>query len=259
MMHRVLAYALLSIAWVVPSSAQFDAFLPKNTPLLPNGKPNLTAAAPKMGGHPDLTGVWEQYAETDFPRFLVDISNGMKPGELSMQPWATELVAKRQANFSVEHPGARCLPSGIPEKNAVPAPIKFIQTPDVLVLLYESRTIFRQVFLDGRPLPKDAMPAWQGYSIGRWEGDTLVVETRGFRDEGWLDMAGHPATDQLHVIEKIKRPNFGTLEMDITVDDPKAYTKAFSIHEKFHIMADGDLMEHICEENNKDPQHLVGK
>lgn len=259
MMPRVLAFALLSVGCVAPASAQFDPYLPKNTPLLPGGKPNLAAETPKMGEHPDLTGVWEQYAETDFPRLLIDINNGLKPGDLSMQPWATELVAKRKANFSVEHPGARCLPSGIPEKNAVPAPIKFIQTPDVLVMLYESRTIFRQVFLDGRPLPKDPVPAWQGYSIGRWEGDTLVVETRGFRDGGWLDMAGHPATDQLHVIERITRTNFGKLEMDITVDDPKAYTKSFKIHESYHLMADGDLMEHICEENNKDPQHLVGK
>jgi hypothetical protein len=259
MTHRLLFLALLSVLWVVPAGAQFDPFVPENTPLLANGKPNLVAATPKQGGHPDLTGVWEQYKETDFPRFLIDISSGMKPGELSMQPWAAALVAQRAENHSVDHPGARCLPSGIPEKEAVPAPIKFIQTADVLVMLYESRTIFRQVFLDGRPLPKDPVPAWQGYSVGKWDGNALIVETRGFRDEGWLDMAGHPATDQLHVIERITRPNFGTLEMDITVDDPKAYTKPFRVQEKFHILADGDLMEHICEENNKTPPHMVGK
>jgi hypothetical protein len=134
-----------------------------------------------------------------------------------------------------------------------------IQTQDLLVLLYESRTIFRQVFLDGRPLPKDPLPAWQGYSVGRWDGDTLIIETTGFRDNGWLDMAGHPATDQLKVTEKLTRPNFGSLVMEITVDDPKAYTKPFSVKQNFHIMADGDLMEHICEENNKDPKHMVGK
>jgi hypothetical protein len=245
---------------LIPAYAQWDPFVPKNTPRTPEGKPDLKAAAPRTAWKtPDFSGVWEQYAEIDFPRFLIDISNGMKPGELSMQPWATELVAKRRANFSVDHPGAYCLPSGIPEKNAVPAPIKMIQTQDLLVLLYESRTIFRQVFLDGRPLPKDPLPAWQGYSVGRWDGDTLIIETTGFRDNGWLDMAGHPATDQLKVTEKLTRPNFGSLVMEITVDDPKAYTKPFSVKQNFHIMADGDLMEHICEENNKDPKHMVGK
>ncbi len=228
-----LAVALLPI--VIPAHAQWDPFFPKNTPLLPTGKPNLAAPAPKMGDHPDLSGVWEQYAETDAPLFLVDISIGMKPGELAMQPSAAALQAKRKANFSADHPGARCLPSGIPEKNAVPAPIKFVQTPELVVMLYESRTIFRQVFLDGRPLPKDPAPAWQGYSIGKWEGDTLVVESRGFRGDGWLDMAGHPTTEDLHVIERIRRPAFGTLEMEITVDDPKAYTKPFSVRERFHL------------------------
>jgi hypothetical protein len=249
--------ALLTLA---PLHAQFDPFLPKNTPRTAEGKVDLKAAAPRLANEkPDLSGVWEQYAEIDFPRFLIDISNGMPPGTLSMQPWATELVAKRRENHSIDHPGAYCLPSGIPEKNAVPAPIKMVHNPDLLVLLYESRTIFRQVFLDGRPLPKDPVPAWQGYSVGHWEGDTLVVDTRGFRDGSWLDMAGHPGTEQLHVIEKITRPTFGSLSMEITVDDPKAYTKPFTIRQNFHLMADGDLIEHICEENNKDPKHMVGK
>jgi len=203
--------------------------------------------------------VWEQYGEFDFPKYLINVTADMKPNEVPMQPWAAALVEKRAANHSVDHPGSRCLPSGIPEKDAVPAPIKIVQTPDVMVLLYESRTIFRQIFTDGRPLPKDPQPAWQGYSIGHWEGDTMVVDTRDFRDDSWLDMAGHPGTEQLHVIERFTRPNFGSMAIDITVDDPKAYTRSWSLRENFHLLPDADLIEHICEENNKDPQHLVGK
>jgi len=183
----------------------------------------------------------------------------MKPGELPLQPWAAALLKERQDNLSKDHPGVRCLPSGIPEKDAVPAPVKIVQTPDLIVLLYESRTIFRQIFTDGRALPKDPQPAWQGYSIGRWDGDTLVVDTRGFQENGWLDLAGHPASEQLHVTERFTRKNFGSLAAAITIDDPKTYTKPWSVRENFHLLAAGELIEHICEENNRDPAHMVGK
>jgi hypothetical protein len=255
-MPRVLTFFLLA----APLFAQWAPLASKKLPRAANGKVDLAAPAPRTaGGKPDLTGVWEQYGEFDRPKYLLDVAADLKPGELPIQPWAAAVLKQRQETNSKDHPGVRCLPSGIPEKDAVPAPFKVLQMEDLIAILYESRTIFRQIFMDGRPLPKDAEPAWQGYSVGHWEGDTLVVDTRGFKDDGWLDMAGHPATDQLHVIERFTRKNVGSLQMEITIDDPKAYSKPWTIRESAHLLAEGELIEHICEENNRDPVHMVGK
>ena len=255
-MPRLVTFFLLA----APMFAQWAPLGSKKLPHTADGKVDLAAPAPRTAaGKPDLSGVWEQYGEFDRPKYLIDITADLKPGELPIQLWAAAVLRQRQETNSKDHPGARCLPSGIPEKDAVPAPFKILQMEDLIVILYESRTIFRQIFMDGRPLPKDAEPAWQGYSVGHWEGDTLVVDTRGFKDDGWLDMAGHPATDQLHVIERFTRTNVGSLRMDITIDDPKAYSKPWTIHESAHLLAEGELIEHICEENNRDPVHMVGK
>lgn len=259
MPKRALLALAASLTLVSPLFSQWDPRIPKNAPRKPDGSVDLAAPAPRAaGGKPDLSGVWEQYSEGDMPKYLLNLAADQKP-DAPLQPWAAALLKQRAENNSIDHPGARCLPSGIPEKDAVPAPVKIVQTADLIVMLYESRTIFRQVFTDGRPLPKDPQPAWQGYSIGHWEGDTLVVETRGFLETNWLDMAGHPGTDQLRVLERFTRRNFGSLAAEITIDDPKAYTKPWSVHESFHLLADGDLIEHICEENNKDPRHMVGR
>ena len=256
----VIFAAAVLLAPVPCLHAQWPPSVSKKAPRKPDGSVNLAGPTPRTAeGKPDLSGVWEQYGEGEVPKYLADIAADIKPGDLPLQPWAAALFQERQDNLSKDHPGARCLPSGIPEKDAVPAPVKIVQTPDLIIMLYESRTIFRQVFTDGRPLPKDPQPAWQGYSIGRWDGDTLVVDTRGFRENGWLDMAGHPASDQLHVVERFTRKNFGSLEAAITIDDAKAYRKAWSVRENFHLLADGELIEHICEENNRDPVHMVGK
>ena len=134
-----------------------------------------------------------------------------------------------------------------------------VQTPDLLVFLYESRTIYRQVFMDGRPLPKNAQPTWMGYSIGRWEGDTLVVETIGQNGKTWLDMRGLPGTEQLKVTERYSRPNIGRITIDVTIDDPKAYTKPWSVKLAWRLVPDTDLIESICEENSRDLPHMVGK
>jgi len=134
-----------------------------------------------------------------------------------------------------------------------------VQTPDLLVFLYESRTIYRQVFLDGRPLPKNAQPTWMGYSVGKWDGDTLVVETIGQNGKTWLDMRGLPGTESLRVIERYSRPNTGVMNIDVTIDDPKAYTKPWNVRLTWRLVPDTDLIESICEENNRDPAHMVGK
>jgi hypothetical protein len=153
----------------------------------------------------------------------------------------------------------RCLPSGIPEKLNIPDGLKVVDTPDLLVFLYESRTIYRQVFKDGRPLPKDAQPTWMGYSVGHWEGDTLVVETIGQNGKTWLDMRGLPGTESLKVIERYTRPNIGSMNIDVTIEDPKAYTKPWSVKLQWKLIPDTDLIESICEENSRDLPHMVGK
>ena len=248
------------MAALAPLSAQWQPYPSKRLPRTKDGKIDLTAPTPRTAdGKPDLTGVWEAYGEFDFPRLLLNLTADLKPGDVSMQPWAEALYKQRQANHSADHPGGSCLPSGIPEKDVVPAPFKILQTPDLIAILYESRTIFRQIFTDGRPLPTDAEPAWQGYSIGHWDQDTLVVDTRGFADKGWLDMAGHPASDALHVTERFVRRDVGHIDNQITIDDPKAYTKPWTLLEKIHLLPEGELIEYICEENNRDAAHIVGR
>jgi len=239
------------------SEAQWEPYAWKNMPRTPDGKVIMDAPARRTpDGKPDLSGFW---MPVEAVKHLLNLAADMKPGEVPLQPWAAELYKERIDNNGKEHPGARCLPSGIPEKNNIPDGLKVVQTPDLLVFLYESRTIYRQVFLDGRPLPKDAQPTWMGYSVGRWEGDTLVIETIGQNGKTWLDMRGLPGTESLKVIERYTRPNIGRINIDVTIDDPKAYTKPWNVKLSWRLVPDTDLIESICEENNKDPLHMFGK
>jgi hypothetical protein len=222
----------------------------------PDGKPNFAAPAPRIAdGKPDLSGVWQAEGQ----EFFRDLASGLKAGEVSMQPWASALQKERIAKEHGEDPLARCLPHGVPRINTNGLfPFKIIQTPGVIVILYEQLNLFRQIFLDGRKLVNNPNPTWLGYSTGRWDGDTLVVETSGFNDKTWLDtMPGHPASDALHVTERIRRPNFGTLEVVATIDDPKAYTKPWTTRaQKMDLQLDTDIMEFICSENEKDAAHV---
>jgi hypothetical protein len=241
-------------ALAVPVAAQWHTYPTAGIPRLPNGKPNLSAPLPrKPNGQPDLSGIWL----VPGLKYLINIAADLK--EVPFQPWAEAAYKERVANFGKDDPNNLCLPSVIPEKVAVTSPWKILETPGVTVILYESRTIFRQIFTDGRPFPDDPNPAWQGYSIGKWDGDAFVVETKGFNGRGWLDTNGHPVTDALHVIEKYRRKDFGHLDVEITIDDPKAYTRPWTVVEGAVLQADTELIEYICEENNKDPQHIVGK
>ncbi|HEX5227210.1 MAG TPA: hypothetical protein VFW44_05845 [Bryobacteraceae bacterium] len=249
--------ALLSVTSLL---AQWPRGASPKLPRTADGKVNLSAPAPRTAdGHPDLSGLWETFGESGNPRLLLDLAADNKPGEVVFLPSADALYKERQANNSKDHPGVSCLPSGIPEKDMVPGPYKIIEIPGEIIVLYESRTIYRQIFTDGRPLPKDPNPAWQGYSIGHWEGDTMVVETTGFRDKGWLDMAGHPASESLHVTERFTRRDLGHMDLQVTINDPKTYAKPWTVNAKIHLLPEDELIEHICEENNKDPGHMVGK
>jgi hypothetical protein len=249
--------AALVVGWagMATAHAQWEPFKDKNMPRTPDGKVDLTAPPKKAAdGKPDLSGFW--MPDGSGVRHLMNLAADMKPGEVPLTPWAEGVLKERMATNGKDHPGARCLPSGIPEKLSIPDGLKVVQTPDLVVFLYESRTIYRQVFLDGRPLPKNAQPTWMGYSVGRWEGDTLVVETIGQNGKTWLDMRGLPATEQIKVTERYSRPNIGRINIDVTIDDPKAYTKPWSVKLAWRLVPDTDLIESICEENNQAPLHI---
>ena len=241
-------------------------------PRLPNGKPNLSAPTPRaIDGHPDLSGVWQlepapctssavQSCGGDYPGAREFGNIGARlPGGLPYQPWAAELVKKRTADLGKDDPVAWCRPAGALRLLTYPPYRKIIQTPGVTVLLSERDVTFRQFFTDGRPLPKDPSPSWNGYSVGKWQGDVFVVDTIGLRDGTWLDRNGSPMTDAAKMTEKFRRNNFGNLEVEVTIDDPKAYTKPWTVKLHQILVADTDLLDYYCNDNEKDSVHAVGK
>jgi len=184
----------------------------------------------------------------------------MFPDGLPMLPWAADLRKQRLADNSKDHPDAHCLPLHPVQLHFHPQPRKIVQTRDLVLIIYEANGGLRQIFTDGRPLPPaDVEPFWYGYSIGKWDGDTLVVETAGFNELMWLDEEGTPITDAGHVTERIRRINYGTLEIQITVNDPKTFTKPWTVTLNQRLMPDTELIEFICSENNRSEAHLVGR
>jgi hypothetical protein len=181
------------------------------------------------------------------------------PNGLLFQPWAAELHRQRVAENSKDNPDAHCLPMGIMQFHNHGQPRKTIQTPQVTVILYEANAGIRQIFTDGRPLPSHPEPWWYGYSVGKWEGDMLVVQSAGFRDLGWLDVEGSPLTDEAKVTERFRRTDFGHLEIEVTINDPRAYTIPWTVRVHQRIMVDTELIEFVCQENEQDGPHLVGK
>jgi len=227
-----------------------------NAPRLPDGKIDVKAAAPRTpAGTVDLSGIWQTDVKYNF-----NLGADLKPEDIVMLPWAQALQAERRDNNGKDDPEGYCLPPGFPRVNGVPFPQKIVQLPGAIIILYETRTTFRQIFLDNNhTLPNDPQPTWMGYSKGRWDGDTLIVETTGFNDRTWLDDNGHPHSDQMQVTERFRRPSFGQLLVDITIDDPKTYAKPWTVTQAFQLAADNELIEYICNENNLDVPHLIGK
>ena len=251
------ASAVLCIAIAAPLSAQWLKHPTPGIPRTPDGKPNLNAPAPRTAdGKPDLSGIWEP----EGTKFIRNLAADLKPGDVSFQPWAEALYNERLTGvLSKQEPDANCLPQGVPKINAAPVPWRIVQTPGMVVILYEAFTQWRQIFTDGRALPNDPNPTWLGYSVGKWDGDTLVVDTIGFNGKAWLDQQGHPASDALHVTERFRRPTLGKMELTITIDDPKAYTKPWTVTETPHLLADTELLEFVCLENERDQKHMIGK
>jgi hypothetical protein len=235
-------------------SAQWINYPTPGIPRTPDGKPNLTAPAPKLpDGKPDLSGLWL----TD-GIYIGDIAKDLKE-PVPFQQWAADLYKRRRANESKDDPTGRCIVGGVPRSTAVPYPFKTLHaTNGTFVILYEAVHSYRQIFTDGRPLPKDPNPQWFGYSVGKWEGDTLVVQSAGFNDNVWLDNFGHPATENLRVTERFKRKDFGHMSIDITIDDPKTYTKPWTVTLPLKYQPDTEMIEYMCTENEKDYDRLVG-
>jgi len=272
---------LLPILVLTPAVlfGQWPAYPSPGVPKTADGKPNLTGPVPRSAdGKPDLSGIWQYMRPPSAPAppaepppapgtapdvipLAVRLSQFWNLGAsfqdgLPFQPWAAELHRQRVATNSKDNPDAHCLPLGVMQLHTHGQPRKMIQTPGVIVILYEANAGVRQIFTDGRPLPRDPQPWWFGYSTGKWQGDTMVVESAGFRDLGWLDVEGSPLTESGKIIERFRRVDYGHLEIEVTIDDSKAYTKPWTVTVYQRILPDTDLIEFICQENEKDAPHL---
>jgi hypothetical protein len=253
------------------------------TPGIPrasDGKPNLSAPAPRASnGKPDLSGLWqveptpaEEMSRLFGPdiyalsvpgddvrtlsKYVFSVFADLKPEEAPIRPEAARIAERHMKNMGTENPTTQCQPGGVPFGGLLPFPNKFIQTPGVIVVLQEADGGVRQIFTDGRKHTPDPQPSWMGYSVGRWEGDSLVVDTVGFNDRGWLDGSGHPHSEALKVQERYRRRDFGHMDVQVTLDDPKMYTRPFGIKYTLDLVPDSDIGEYVCAENEKDRSHL---
>jgi hypothetical protein len=266
--------AIMLAGAVTYADAQWLSYPDARIPRTKDGKPNLTAPAPRTNGKPDVSGLWQaertpereynnvlgngftavQPDTRDITKNVLNVFWGMKPEEEPLRPEAVAILKRRQQT-PLEYPHTQCLPGGIPLALLV-FTFKIIQTPQEIVLLSETADPPRQIHTDGRPLPKNPDPTWMGYSVGHWEGDTLVVDTSGLNDLAWLDAFGHPRSESMHITERYHRRDFGHMDLEITFDDPKYYTRPFNLKTGLTLIPDSDLLEYVCAENEKDRAHL---
>jgi hypothetical protein len=249
--------------------AQWENVLHSSVPRTRAGEAILTAPAPRARQRkPDLSGVWLADGEPApqeigpliepgllVPRYMINVLADVPAEAVQLQPSAEVLFGQRLQGGGKDDPVANCKPTGLPLMNTLPVPFKIVQTPTLVIVLYEENTVFRQIFLDGRKPVEDPVPQALGYSTGRWEGNALVVDTIGFSDRHWLDAMGHPLTERMRLTERFRRPDAGHLEIETTIDDPGAYTKPFTYTVKLTLLPDGELIEYFCTDNEKDAQH----
>ncbi len=245
--------AVLVTACAATADAQWIKLTTPGIPRTADGKPNLTAPAPRTAGTPDLSGLWRFNADPYTSNVTVDLKDEEIDGAVA------GLYKQRMEDLGKDDPSVfRCLPSG-PRTIFAPATwVRIVQTPTVIVMLYED-LVYRQIFMDGRALPKDPEPSYMGYSVGRWDGDTLVVESAGFKDATWLDYGGHPHSEALKMTERIRRTNLGHLTEEIRIEDPTYYRRVWTVPSKADLVTDTEMLEYVCNENQKDVEHLVGK
>lgn len=267
---RTLAWiAVVSAAFAASLSAQWLQYPTPGVPRLPDGSPNFNAATPRTAdGKPDFSGVWEPEknrpcppegcADMQVPLEFLNIDTGLKGG-LPYQPWAAQLRKERAEQNGKDDPVSRCLPGGVVKLHTTPQLRKILQLPGLLVTLNEMDATYRQIFTDGRPLPQVDIASFKGYSSAKWDGDTLVIQTAGFPDGIWLDRGGTPLTDAAKITERWRRINYGRMEIEMTIDDPKAYTRPWTIKMNHNLVLNTELIDYICIENEKDAGKLLGK
>jgi hypothetical protein len=266
---------ILLAGLAVCTQAQWLNYPDPRTPRDKDGKPNLAAPTPRLDGKPDLSGLWEADAtprseltralppgffdlQIDLPnvsKYVINLFWDFKPEDNPSRPETLALM-KQAAAAGLGLPGSRCLPNSIPLTPLI-LPFKLVQTQQQMVMLFEHYDPPRQIYTDGRGLPKDLEPSWMGYSVGKWQGDTLAVESAGFNGKTPLDTSGHPRSESARMIERYRRRDFGHMDMDLTVNDPKYYTRPFTVKLQFHLIPDSDVLEAVCAENEKDRIHVV--
>jgi hypothetical protein len=271
MRHVIVTTAAVVLSFLcTPLQAQWLHYPTAQVPRTAEGLPDLAAPAPKTAdGKPDFSGTWDIEHNRPCPpggcldffigQEFVNIGWSLKGG-LPYQPWARDLVRDRMEQNGKDDPVSRCLPPGVVKVHTTPLLRKIIQVPGLVVILSEMDAHYRQIFTDGRPLPATIdLPSANGFSTGKWEGDTLVVQTTGFRDGLWLDRSGSPMTDAARMTERFRRVNYGKMEIEVMVDDPKAYTAPWTVKMNSFIVLDTELIDYICMENEKDVPRMIGK
>lgn len=272
-MKTMRLHVWIGLAFVGAAACAFGQWINQpmaGAPRTPDGKIDMTGPVPRLDGHPDLSGIWQVpgeprgegrlfgLGESENSRYFINILSDYAPGEEPLTPLGQQIWAANSASGGAASPPLHCLPDGVPHGDLLPEPFKFIQTPGVMVMLFEVGTTFRQIFTDGREQLVDPSPAWNGYSVGHWEGDTLVVDTAGFNDLSWLDARGHGHSGQMRVEERFHRRDYGHLEVSVTITDPLVFTEPVSVSFVENLLPDTDLFEHYCLENETDAEHQVG-
>jgi hypothetical protein len=269
MSRSVPILGLLLAGAAISADAQWLNHRDSRIPRTADGRPQLSAPAPRVSGRPDLSGVWQaertpaaefakvlgpQFTElqidyNDINKYFANVFWGMPPGEGPLKPEAAAIL-KQRLSSGEEFPGAACLPGSVPATMNVLA-FKMVQTPDQIVVVFENGDPVRQIHTDGRSLPRDFNPSWMGYSVGRWEGDTLVVDTVGITTRAWLDAIGHPRSEDMRITERYRRRDFGHMDFEVSIDDPKYYTRPFGYRTTMTLLPDTDVLEYVCTENQK--------
>ena len=260
---------MIASTWLCAQAQWLNERTP-GAPRTADGKVNMTGPAPRVNGKPDLSGIWQVQGEPRAAgslfglgesinsRYFRDVLSDFKPGEEPLQPAGAEILRKHGLPGAF-NPTLNCLPDGVPHGDLLPEPFKIIQTPTEILVLYEVETTFRQIFMDGRKELTDPKPTWMGYSRGKWEGDTLVIETNGFNDLSWLDARGHGHSEDMRVEERFHRKDYGHLEATVTITDPKTFTRPVTFSFVEQLLPDTDLLEHFCLEDEKDAAHQAAK
>lgn len=278
---RTLRLGILLATYMTCGCAQWLNYPDRATPYGRDGKPDMSAKARRTtDGKPDLSGVWQieppppgeierLYGPVgagavagddlrDMNKYFFNLFIDFKPGEEPLRPEAVAQTRANVQNVVANSPVAHCLPYGLPNRYFNARPFKIFQTPEVMVIYYELDGTFRQIYTDGRKLPVDPFPSWMGYSTGKWEGDTLVVQTAGFNDKTWLDVRGHPHSESLQVEEQFHRRDFGHMDIQATVDDPVMLTKPVTVKFTVLLMPNSDVLENFCMEGERDQLYIHG-